>query len=143
MSVYLQTNQDILVPNQAAYTVSTADTGKIFILPQTVAGVGNITISLPAPAPGLHFRFINSSPAASVRNVAITATAAVVYGQAIMGPLNGVAFLNIAGVPPAGLTTLNFVTGVTVLGDSADYYCDGTRWYVNAYATTAGSFTAA
>ena len=67
MAVYIQSNQNIIVPN-ANYNVNASDTGKIFILPQTTAGVGNIVLSLPAPAAGLHFRFVNGSAAASVRN---------------------------------------------------------------------------
>jgi len=138
MSVYVQTNQNIIVPNAAAFTVNAADTGKIFILPQTTVGVGAITVTLPALAAGLHYRFINGSAGASVATVAITATAAVLQGQAVMGPVGGVSLL-----PISANTTLNFVNAVTLKGDYADYYCDGTNWYVIANARTSGSFTVA
>lgn len=138
MTVYLQTNQDVLVPNIGAVAVSASDTGKIFILPQTTVGVGAVTLTLPALASGLHYRFINGSAAVSAATVSITATAAVLFGQAVMGPVGGVALL-----PISANTTLNFVTAVTLKGDYADYYCDGTNWYITANARTAGSFTVA
>jgi len=138
---YVQTNQNILVPNQN-YVVNESDTGKIFILPQTTAA-NDITLTLPNPLPGLHYYFINGSPAAAASNVNITATGTICFGQASMGPIGGVSTISIAGAPPAGLTTLTFVTAVSVLGDFADYYCDGTNWYINANSRTTGSFVAA
>ena len=42
MSGYVQSNQNTLVPNVPAYTVSAADTGKIFITPQTAGGVAKL-----------------------------------------------------------------------------------------------------
>ena len=55
MSVYVQTNQPIqLALNQAAYAVSAADTGKIFLV--GVQGQA-LTITLPALSAGLHYRF--------------------------------------------------------------------------------------
>jgi len=137
MSIYVQTNQNILVPN-ANYAVNASDTGKIFILPQTTIGAGAFTVTLPALSAGLHYRFINGSPAASAATISITATAAVLFGQAVMGPVGGVSLL-----PINANTTLNFITTVTLRGDYADYYCDGTYWYVTANARTAGSFTVA
>src|SRR4051794_918561 len=65
MAGYIQSNQIVLVPNIASYAVSVADTGKIFILPQTTVGVGAIAITLPAIASGLHYRFFNGSAAIS------------------------------------------------------------------------------
>ena len=54
MSGYVQTNQSFILPS-ANYTVSAADTGKLFLIPQL--GVV-ITITLPAGQAGLHYRFM-------------------------------------------------------------------------------------
>ena len=76
MSVYVQTNQIVNIPNAAAYAVSMTDTGKVHICPQTTVGVGDITVTLPAVAAGLHYRFINGSAAAAAANVIVQSAAA-------------------------------------------------------------------
>ncbi len=142
---YVQTNQTILVPNQAAYAISNADSGKILILPQTTAGVGAIAITLPAPSVGLHYRIINGSAAISVANVTVAATAAIMHGQLIQGPTNGVSL-----TPVVGLTTLTFAIGVvgppatgSIKGDYADLYSDGTLWYIQGASSRILSMTIA
>ena len=126
MSVLVQTNQVILVPN-ANYNVDASDTGKILMTPQT-AGAVAVVYTLPAPAAGLHFRFVNGAPAALSGSVQINtaAAAAILFGNVISGPTLGVAFLAVSGS-----TQIRFLTAVSVLSDY-DLYSDGTNWYVNA-----------
>lgn len=141
MSGYIQSNQIVLVPNIAAYAVSVADTGKTLITSLTTALIGDIVISLPPLSEGLHYRFINGGSAVAATNVqtvTIRATAAVLYGQIIEGPV-----INVAFTPVSALTDINFVALVTLKGDCIDLYCDGASWYVDGRARSAGSITAA
>ncbi len=144
MSGYIQTNQIINVPNVLAYAVSAADTGKTLILPQTTA-LGTVAITLPAPATGLHYRFINGSAAIAVSTVTIAATGAIIHGQIVQGPTNGVSL-----TPVVGLTTLTLALGVagppaigSIKGDYADFYSDGTLWYLQAASSRTLSMTIA
>ena len=138
MATYLQTNQIVLVPNAAAYAISAIDTGKIFVLPQTTVGVGAIAVTLPAPALGLHYRVINGSAAASVAAVTLAATAAIMHGQLVQGPTNGVSLTAVAG-----LTTVTFVIASSIKGDYVDLYSDGTLWCIQGASSHAGSMTIA
>ena len=137
MSLYVQTNQIVFIPNIPNYAVNSADTGKTMITPQTQAAT-DVAIALPALQEGLHYRFINGAAAALSGTVAISATGAIIYGNAVMGPNGGVALLEINGA-----TTINFLTAASVRGDTIDLYCDGTNWYVQASSRIAGSITAA
>ena len=58
MSAYIQTNQTIQLPD-SDYTVSSADTGKIFLI-STVTALRIITLPTPSVAiAGLHYIFLN------------------------------------------------------------------------------------
>ena len=127
MATYIQTNQIILVPNAAGYAISAIDTGKIFILPQTT-----------------HYR-VNGSAAIAAANVTLTATAAIMHGQLIQGPKNGVGLTALTGS-----TTITFVIGVvgppasgSLKGDFVDLYSDGTLWYIQGASSRVGSMTVA
>ncbi len=144
MSGYVQSNQVVSIPSVAAYAVSISDTGKIMMLPQTVAGVA-IAITLPAVAPGLHYRFINGSPLIAAAAITIAAAGAIIHGQIIQGPTNGVSY-----TPAAGLTTLSLAIGVvgppatgSIKGDYADFYSDGVLWYLQAASSRILSMTIA
>ena len=120
MAVYVQTNQVVNIPNQPAYNVLESDTGKIHSCPQTTLVVGDITITLPPVAPGLYYRFINSSPAAAVANVIIKGNVA--------GLINGLAIDFTNGIIMANSTNIKFVSAKSVKGDYIELICDGVIW---------------
>ena len=136
MATYLQTNQIVILPYVNS-TISVIDTGKVFITPQT-AGAVDVVYTLPAPSAGLHYRFINGAPAALSGSVQINTNvaAAILYGQLITGPTDGVALQAIAGS-----TQIRFLTAVSLLSDVIDLYSDGTSWFVNAVSQVAGGIT--
>ena len=80
MSGYLQSNQVIILP-YAATNISAVDTGKIFITPQTAAGV-NVTYTLPTPSANLHYKFINGAENALDGEIEIATSGAanIIYG---------------------------------------------------------------
>ncbi len=137
MSGYVQSNQIVILP-YANTIINAADTGKILITPQT-AGAVAVVYTLPLPAAGLHYRFINGAPAALSGTVQIntSAAAAILFGSVITGPTNGVALLAVSAK-----TQIRFLTAVSVLSDSIDLYSDGTNWYVNGMSQIAGGITA-
>ncbi len=133
----VQTNQIVLIPNIPAYPLYASDSGKILITPQTVGAVA-VVISLPAPAINIHYRFINGSVGALDGTVTITATAAILFGNILFGPTDGIAFQGISGS-----TSINFLTAKSVKGDVIDMYSDGINWYVQGLTRVAGAITLA
>ena len=60
-SAYIQTNQTIQLPD-SDYTVSSVDTGKIFLI-SAVTALRIVTVSTPSVInTGLHYVFINRAP---------------------------------------------------------------------------------
>ncbi len=134
MSVYVQTNQPIpLVLNQAAYACSSVDTGKLFLI--GIQGQA-LTITLPALAAGLHYRFQTAvGGVAMAFDVIVRAVAAT--------NLSGL--LCIAANNPAAITAQTSCTFVAAapcaVGDFVDCYCDGVQWSVIACSSLAGGIT--
>lgn len=135
---YIQTNALVLLPASAAVNISVNDTGKIMITPQT-AGVGFV-YTLPAPEPGLHYRFINGASLALNGTVAITTTGAVaiIYGSIVNGPTNGVQLVAVNGNAIIG-----FNNAVSLRGDYIDLTSDGTNYYVDARSRVANGIAVA
>ncbi len=126
MAVYLQTNQPVQIatPQGVAYAVSASDTGKLFLIGIQAQGV---TITLPALAAGLHFRF-----QAKVTGATMTA-------DVLIRPVAG---LNVSGLLCIAAANPAAVTGATSLS-FMDFYCDGVQWSVIACSSAAGGITQA
>lgn len=132
MSVYVQTNQTVLLLN-ANNTISAADTGKTILIP--VLTVATRVITLPALASGLHYRFVvNVGAIAGLTRIARLTPAA---GGT---PVNGVLINNNAGaatvVAKNGAATADF-TATAVTGDYIDAYCDGVSWFLSGASSVA------
>ncbi len=134
MAGFVQTNQRLKL-EYSATTINTADTGKIFLTPQTAGAVG-VIYTLPTAAAGLHYRFCNSATNALSGTVTITAAANSLYGSVITGPTNGVSLLAVFGS-----TSINFLTATSLFGDFIDLYCSGSNWMVDARSQVAGGIT--
>lgn len=92
-----------------------------------IAAAGSAyTVSLPAVAAGLRYKFISTSSSLAAA-VTIAATAAVVQGIVIAGDATAVA----SCAPIAAKTNVILGTG-SKIGDALLYECDGTNWYVMA-----------
>lgn len=138
MSQYIQSNQVIILP-YLDLDITNAESGKVFITPQT-AGAVDVTYTLPPPESGLHFRFINGAPAALAGSVIIATdgAATILYGRALMGPVDGVSLLSVSAN-----SQIEFVTAVSLLGDFIDIICDGTFYYVDSHSRVNGGITVA
>ena len=111
----------------SSHTLDMGDSGKIYMLYSTVAR----TITLPAVAAGLKFKFIATDT---------TADSSITPGEGTAlfkgGAEAGDAYLTLAG------TTI-IVEAAATVGDYVELICDGTYWYVSGHGSHDGSFSVA
>lgn len=119
-----------------ARTLTTADSGKTFFL----ALAGGFTVTLPATASsaGCRFTFIAK---VSPTTAYIITSAGGSSGDDIVGwPSNIGGADSVADGNAAG-DLLNFVANTALAGDMAEFFCDGTFWYVRAHAKAINALT--
>ena len=109
----------------SSHTLDMGDSGKVYMLYSTVAR----TITLPAVAAGLKFKFIATDTTAD-SSIATNEGTALLKGGAECGD----AYLDLAG------TTI-IVEAAGDIGDHLDFICDGTYWYVSGHGTHDASFS--
>ena len=109
----------------SSHTLDMGDSGKVYMLYSTVA----ITISLPAVAAGLKFKFIATDTTAD-SSITTSEGTALFKGGAECGD----AYLTLAG------TTI-IVEAAGAVGDHLDLICDGTYWYVSGHGSHDASFS--
>lgn len=119
----------------AARTMLVQETGAIINFTKGAA----YAITMPAPAAGLEYTFIQSGAGAAF-TVNIDCGAGLCLGNwinTVAGALTG------ATTAGTAARRLNFLTGASVEGDSAVVSSDGTNWYVRAWTGAAAgvSFT--
>src|SRR4051812_15967393 len=111
MSVYVQTNQPVILGNVDA-AISAADTGKL-ILVNTITA--DRTYTLPAAAAGLHYRIQNKAPGASGGNAIVQGAAAGLLNGLIIQL--GAAVNATRSLAVTAALSCTFVTAVSVKGD--------------------------
>ena len=109
----------------STHTLDMGDSGKIYMLYSTVAR----TITLPAVAAGLKFKFIATDTTAD-------STIAPSEGTALLkgGAEAGNSYLTLAG------TTI-IVEAAATVGDWLEFICDGTYWYVSGHTSAGAGFS--
>jgi hypothetical protein len=115
----------------AATTLTAANSGTTYFL-DAAAGA---TVTLPALADGLNFRFIVGAAFATSNWVIASAE-----GDNITGNL----IVNGAAVPAAAEDQINFVNSAETVGDYIDLVCDygNSQWIVMGIGNAVGSITA-
>lgn len=133
MSSFIQTNQVVIVPVGITTTLFPADSGKIFLLQKSAAG---LIVQLPAVAIsiGVTYKFIQATAAAQTARIQAAAGTPII-GHVIQGPLVG-ATVQVG----AGTIAVNFAS-TTVIGDVINMYCDGTNWLTSATSGSNASAT--
>ena len=118
-------------PGQAAATLTAADSGKVHFLD----GAAGQTITLPAVAEGLNFKFVVASAFATTNWIIASAE-----GDNITGNL----IVNGAAVPAAAEDQINFVATAETVGDFIELWADATnsQWIVWGIGNGTGSITA-
>jgi hypothetical protein len=104
--------------------ITAAESGKTFFLNNATGFVS----TLPAPAAGLEFTFINVTANTSGNHTVVTNSSANI----IKGNQNSVA--GDAGDTGTSDDTINFVANSSLAGDRVELISDGTSWF--AYATS-------
>ena len=118
----------------AAQTLTAADSGKVFIL-DAAAGA---TITLPALAEGLKFKFVVGANFATSNWVIDSAE-----GDNINGIISDMG-TTVAGVPAVGEDQINFVNSAESIGDWVELVCDysNSQWLVSGACALNGGITA-
>ena len=109
----------------SSHTLDMGDSGKVYMLYSTVAR----TITLPAVAAGLKFKFIATDTTAD-SSIATSEGTALIKGGAECGD----AYLTLAG------TTI-IVEAAASVGDHLELICDGTYWYVSGHSAHDAGFS--
>ena len=109
----------------SSHTLDMGDSGKTYMLYSTVVR----TITLPAVAAGLKFKFIATDTTAD-SSIATNEGTALLKGGAECGD----AYLDLAG------TTI-IVEAAGDIGDHLDFICDGTYWYVSGHTSAGAGFS--
>lgn len=109
--------------------ITAAESGKTFFLNLA----GGFASTLPAPAAGLFYRFIvGTAPSGGSYTVVTNAAAQILAGQ-VYGSDGGDGDSETA----ATATTITFVDGASVIGDSAEVWSDGTSWFARCFCNVA------
>lgn len=114
-----------------AQTLTAADSGKTFILDAAEGA----TVTLPALAAGLQFRFVVGAAFATSNWVIASAEGDNITGNLIVAG---------AAVPAAAEDQINFVNSAETVGDYVDFICDSgnSQWIVIGIGNSAGAITA-
>lgn len=117
----------------ATNVLTAAESGKVMFLSSGT----EFATTLPAPAAGLNFKFyVAAAPSGASYTIATSGAAQILAGKVI----------SVAGDAgdvenAATATTVTFVDGQSVIGDSAEFDCDGTSWFVTCVASVAAGIT--
>jgi len=113
----------------ATNVLTAAESGKVCFLNDATEFVS----TLPAPAQGLHFKFIVTAAPAGADYTVVTDSSDNV--------IEGLVVVNGASVPGANEDTISFVGGAAVVGDWCEVVSDGTSWFVSGQGNAAGAIT--
>lgn len=117
----------------ATNVITALENGAVFFLTAATEFVS----TLPAPFLGARFTFIVAAAPSGASYTVVTDSAAeiMVGGQHDAGGAAG----DVEST--AGATTLTFVDGQSKVGDRADFFSDGTTWFVRAFSNVAAGIT--
>jgi len=108
----------------AANVITAAESGTVFFLNDST----EFASTLPAPAAGLHFKFVvTGAPSGADYTITTNASANIIKGGVVCSDGN-------AGDTTTGEDTISFKNGVSLAGDFVEVDCDGTNWFVFGYA---------
>lgn len=125
----VQQNLGLAQTVTGALTLTAADNGKTLYM-DAAAGA---TITLPAVAAGLNFKFVVASTFATTNWVVASAE-----GDNIDGSIEVAGAVVVAGAEDQ----INFVASAEALGDHVVLHSDGVQWFVHGMAALTGGITA-
>jgi len=107
----------------ATNVITAAESGSVFFLNNAAGFVS----TLPAVAAGLHFTFIVTIAPTSSALTVVPATGTTIIGQVLTVDVNSTTD---PGFTTTGVGTLLFVNNKAAIGDKAEFFCNGTNWFV-------------
>ena len=110
--------------------ITAAESGTTFFL----NAVGGFTSTLPAVAAGLNFKFVVKTAPTTAYIITTNAGDNVLYGLTVERA-------GTAGVAGAARDTVNFVASQAIIGDTYEFTCDGTNWYMRGMVDVAAACT--
>lgn len=114
--------------------IAATETGSVFFL----ASATGFVSTLPAVAAGLHFVFIVSTAPTSGSHTVVGASGTPTKGHVLTNDVNSATDSDFG---TAGELTVTFVVNKAVAGDKAEFYCDGTNWFVSAACSVFDAIT--
>ena len=108
----------------AANVITAAESGSTYILNNTTGFVS----TLPAPAIGLRFKFINKAVNISGNHTVVANAGASIFQGNVM--VASTVVTSVAG------TSVNFLVNASDIGDWVEVISDGTSWFLSGSATT-------
>lgn len=130
----------VVIPDAATYTVKESDSGCLHIFPNLTA---DITVTLPAPAEGLSYRFQYGGAAADAQDwIFVTGSASNYYVGGVAWLTDGTPDIEVVYSDGNSNDTLTVLTPEA--GTWIELICDGTVWYLNGQVvSTSGTPTIA
>ena len=108
----------------ATNVILAAESGSVFFLNSATEFVS----TLPAVAAGLHFTFVVTAAPSGASYTVVGASGTPIKGHVLTSQDAG----GSGDSETSGALTLTFVDGKAVAGDMAEFWCDGTNWFVTA-----------
>lgn len=119
----------------AANVITAAESGTTFFLNAS----SEFASTLPAPAAGLFYRFIvTAAPSGASYTVVTEGGCQILAGHVLT---SGFADSGSDVETTATGTTITFVDGVSVVGDFAEVYSDGTSWFAHCVTAVEAGIT--
>lgn len=117
----------------AATTLTAAESGQSFYL----SLAGGFTVTLPAPAVGLKYKFIVAIAPTTAYIIVTNASANIINGSVATPNVTAAGDVSVA----ASSDTITFVASTAVVGDYVELESDGTNWYLSGMTHVAGGIT--
>ena len=102
-------------------TVTAAESGKTFFLNL----VGGFTVTLPAPAEGLKYKFVVATAPTTAYIIATNGSDNIINGSVCSPEVS--ALVSVVAAADA----INFVANLAVIGDYVELESDGTSWFIS------------
>lgn len=127
------TIKDLTEVVTATNVITASETGSVFFLNSATEFVS----TLPAVAAGLHFTFVVTAAPSGASYTVVGASGTPIKGHVLSSQDAG----GNGDSETSGALTLTFVDGKAVAGDMAEFWCDGTNWFVTAKCKTFDAIT--
>jgi hypothetical protein len=129
-----KTHVDTVEVVTATNVLTAAETGTTYFL----SAAAGFTTTLPTAAAGLRFKFIVKTAPTSNGYTITGSPADVIYGTVAASGAEA----TVNGITASAADNVILVANQALIGDTVEFYSDGTNWYVNGNVNTFAALTA-